>query len=235
MPYCPKCGKQINQTAKFCKACGFEIDSEELEKAQTSETKAQPTINETPSSISTTKKSSGISVLGLSSLITGLIFGILTVISFFLPWCVLSCYTNTDPPSNYWSIILSGLNAVQFGSYSACGGGTHDLYIGAWLVIVSSAIMVVFVLLAIVTYKKQGIQRGFVRIAQLGAICALGSSIWSCCEILLRDPMMLINRYGIVLAIVCCSIGLLALLIADLGIWRYQRSARRLGESSKDS
>ena len=215
MTYCSQCGKQLNQTAKFCKDCGFEIDSEEVERAQTIETETHPAVNEKSSGVSAAKRFSGKSVLGLGSLIVGLIFGIGTIVSFFLPW--INC-------SHMW--YLSGYNiAWRF----TCGGNNSSVkYGGPELALVGSIIMVAFALLAIVTYKKQGIQRIFAKIAQLGAFIALVASIWFCATCWYIS-------YGAILAIVFSSIGFLALLIADLGFWRHRRYLRRLAESVNDS
>ena len=38
MPYCPKCGKQVSQTQKFCKECGCNLITEEVQQGQPIET-----------------------------------------------------------------------------------------------------------------------------------------------------------------------------------------------------
>lgn len=208
MPYCSKCGKQVNQTAKFCKACGFEIDSGEVKRAQTTETETHPAVNEKPSGISTTKEFSGRSALSTGSLIVSLIFGILTIICFFLPWGPK--WSGDYTSYSGWEILVSG----ELSLYG------NTFYAAYWM-IVSSIIMVVFTSLAIV---KQGIQRIFVKIALLAAFIALGASISSC--IFAAHHFHPHLQWGVVTAGSCCLIGFLALLIADWQIWRRHRFVR---------
>lgn len=229
--YCSQCGKQVSITSKFCKACGFEIDSEKIEKAQTLETETHPAANEKPSAISAQKIFSGKSKLGLGSLLVSLIFGFITIVFVFLPWSVIY-----DVYDSRW-LTFSGWDVRNYGS-GLFTVGSYDLYYGVHVVLNSSAIMAAFAFLAIVTHKKQRIQRIFVKIALLAAIIALGASIFSEYIVIFSEYVVVnvneywpvYSKYGPIGAIVCCSIGFLTLLIADWKLWRYQRSVRKIVE-----